>query len=167
MGVVDLAEKTAGIIPKPSSSLGNANSWIKDAIGIINSLNQLITTVNNNPLMERFKNPQGSQVIMSDPSAKVVKNIQEAKNITPAPATGPAKPTDKDMQSYFSTPEGIKTIVATIDQFAPLLDKGLDTPLKDIKELLNFAVEENTKKPAQQKKSKKSKNPGSKRKTKK
>lgn len=165
MGVVDLAEKTAGIIPKPSSELSNATGWIKDAIGVINSLNQLITTVNNNPLMQRFKNPQGSQIIMSDPGAKAVKNI------TPAPAPTSAvdqrQPTDKDMQSYFSTPEGIKTIVQTIDQFAPLLDKGLDTPLKDVKELLNLAIDQNAEKPAQQSKTEKSKKPKSKGKTKK
>lgn len=155
MGVIDLAEKTAGLIPKPAPELAQATNWIKDAISVINSINQLVTTVNSNPLVQRFTNPGGSQIITSDPTAKAIKSVKQAQ-IQQTGSTPPPQPNNQDMEAYFSTPEGIKTIVESIDQFSPLLPKGADSSLKDVKDLLNLAIDKNAEKQPQQEKPKKS-----------
>lgn len=121
-------------------TVADGSNWVKDGLAILKEVNSLISNINNNPLVQRFANRGAGETIISSPGA----NIQGSSPALPPPsnkAGSTAKPPafdNKQIEAYFSTPEGIKQIIEAIDQFSPLV--GENATLKDVKSLLSQAV---------------------------
>ena len=112
-------------------------SWIKEATDLINAGNSLIGGIARIvDTVKGFQQAPGSNIIQSGPGAKTSKGA-------PAQAQEPSKKdlNDKDLETYFRSPAGIKKIGEAIDNF---MSNFGDCKLSELKSLLSIA--EKTKK---------------------
>ena len=126
------------------SMIQNASGTIGDIISLLSKGEQLVSHIENIVTMFKGQQPNtGSSIIQSkDPAPP---------GVAPASQNPPAKdstapriiPNDKDMEDYFSSPEGLKKIADAIDKMVPLIG---DLKLSEVKKAImdNIPTEKKT-----------------------
>lgn len=106
-----------------------APSVLSTVINVVREVNTLINTINNNPFVKRLGEGSNAQNVMQ--------STGQAKSIK-MPTQQPQQPqqqttNDQDLTAFFSTPEGLNTIVEAIDQIIPFVG---DVKLSELKEVI-------------------------------
>lgn len=121
MGVISLNNPNNGNMgnasPMNPVSMGSPGpiNWIQQASDFINSLTQLMNSINGNPILARVLGGS-NQLIASGPDAKMSKNTG-GSSLPPSPQQPAVN--DQMIQDFFSTPEGLSKIAGAIDQIIP------------------------------------------------
>ena len=138
MGVIDINAGGAGsaLTPAAGSMISNvggmdgANNWLQQAIQFISSINQLISTLNANPLLQRMI--PANQSVDSDITAKLYK-----QSMAPASPPDPQKINkinDTQIMNYLQTPDGMKKIIDALDMVKTVVG---DVKLSELKKEIN------------------------------
>lgn len=145
MGIVDIgANRQNSIIPMGNNPNNNNTNTIQQFTGLVNSINDLINSLNKNPLIASAINKKlgisqdQDQVINSGYSAPPVQNKQQLPKVEKPKESKPIeKKPDQDLFNeemlikMLSTPEGSKKLEKGIDKLIDVL--GEETKLKDLK----------------------------------
>jgi len=135
MPEVEISKKKPSLTSESGSPLKKASGVIGDIINLVSKGEQLFGHIENIVGIVRGGGA-GSSIITSKETAPVTSNEPQKQ---PDKAQEPQKsgPTDKDMEAYFSTPEGIKKIVETIDKIQPVIG---DLKLSELKQALQSGL---------------------------
>jgi len=124
------------IAPGGGSVIQKASGTIGDIISLISKGEQLVSHVENIVGMFRGREGAGSSIIQSkDTTPPVTSNTTQASQGPPpaAPGTATQDISDKNMEAYFSSPEGLKKIADAIDKMVPLIG---DLKLSEVKQAI-------------------------------
>ena len=142
MAIVDLVSKPTETVVQAAS---NNVQWIKQGVEFIGALNNLLTTINNNPLMAKFTGGGSSEVVNSDSSAKIQKvQMRQEVDSGRSPEVPQSKEpfNDVEMMAFLQTPEGMNKIVEALDTVSAVVG---DVKLSELKSTITQLLPSNSK----------------------
>jgi phosphoenolpyruvate carboxylase len=135
--ITDLSKgkiKMPGGAIKELGGIPGATSKLNEAKGLVDSINSTINSVQKllGPVIERA---QGQQQVNKIPSPTQQEQAMSPNNdIIRLPEKQQLQSTNNDqMETYFSSPEGLQKIADAIDKFIPLIG---DAKLSEVKDLI-------------------------------
>lgn len=122
-----------GLAKAGGSAIQKASGTIGDIISLISKGEQLVSHVENIVGMFKGREDADSSIIQSKDSVPPVTQRQEPKAPPQAPKAAAQNISDKSMEAYFSSPEGLKKIADAIDKMVPLIG---DLRLSEVKKAI-------------------------------
>jgi len=131
MPEVKISEESKSLMKAAGGSIiKQADGTLGDIISLVSKGEKLVSHVENIVGMFKGREAAGSSIIQSKEPAPPAAPPAAAAAAPPAP---PQKISDKGMEDYFSSPEGLKKIADAIDKMVPLIG---DLKLSEVKKAI-------------------------------